>query len=181
MSIRLDCCMSTGPERITTQTFVEGRPGSRKLTPEYWRLLRSLLLPGETTTLAEHAEEWAKEINRPNYDSAEGKNVAAAIDELRDDSPLPACWEHGDFTPWNIKRLADGGCALLDWEDAQRRGLPLQDAYHFLHMQDWLFGGRPRRYAAEGWHEAIEMGVVFRPVPQTRDSVSGQFVPEMRS
>ena len=92
-------------------------------------------------------------------DSAENKNVATAIDELRDDSPLPACWEHGDFTPWNIKRLADGGCALLDWEDAQRRGLPLQDAYHFLHMQDWLFGGQPKLHAADVWQDAIGVGV----------------------
>ena len=46
---------------ITTQSFVEGRPGSRKLTQEFWRLLGTLLLPGETTTLAEHAETWAKE------------------------------------------------------------------------------------------------------------------------
>src|ERR1019366_7909094 len=45
----------------TTQTFVEGRPGSRTLTPEGWKLLGGLGLPGETSTLAEHAESWARE------------------------------------------------------------------------------------------------------------------------
>ena len=35
-----------------TQTFVEGKSGSRKLAPEYWQLLRSLLLAGETTAIA---------------------------------------------------------------------------------------------------------------------------------
>jgi hypothetical protein len=144
---------------ITTQTFVEGRPGSRRLTPDCWRLLRSLLLPGETTTLAEHAENWEREIKQAGEDSADNRNVAAAIDELRDDYRLPACWEHGDFTPWNIKQLPGGGCVLLDWEDAQRRGLPLQDAYHFLHMQDWLFGGRPKLHAAEIWKGAAEIGL----------------------
>ena len=83
-----------------------------------------------------------------------------AINELlRDGSPLPACWEHGDFAPWNIKRSRDGGCALLDWEDARRKGLPLQDAYHFLHMQDWLFGGRPKLHATRLMDEAVAMGV----------------------
>jgi len=147
------------PRGITTQTFIEGRPGARKLTPEFWRLLRSLLLPGETTTLADHAEKWARGGSLAGDGTAEDRNVTAAIDELRDDSPLPACWEHGDFTPWNIKRLSDGRCALLDWEEAQRRRLPLQDAYHFLHMQDWLFGGQPKLHAAEVWEDAIEMGV----------------------
>ncbi len=144
---------------ITTQTFVEGHPGSPRLTPEFWRLLRSLMLADETTTLAEHAEKWAREIDTVYNDSTECRSVATAIDELRDHSPLPACWEHGDFTPWNVKRLPDGGCALLDWEDARREGLPLQDAYHFLHMQDWLFGGQPRPHAAEVREHAIAMAV----------------------
>ena len=43
---------------ISTQTFVEGRPGARKLAPEFWRVLHSLLLPGETTSLAEHGQKW---------------------------------------------------------------------------------------------------------------------------
>ena len=30
------------------------------MMPEYWSLLRTLQLPGETTTLAEHAERWAQ-------------------------------------------------------------------------------------------------------------------------
>ena len=50
---------------------------------------------------------------------------------------------HGDFAPWNIRHLPDGSVVLLDWEDAQRGGLPLQDAFHFFHMQDYLFGARP--------------------------------------
>ncbi len=47
---------------ITTQTFMVGRPGSRKLAPEVWRLLESLLLPGETTTLEDHSAKWAQEV-----------------------------------------------------------------------------------------------------------------------
>lgn len=144
---------------ITTQSFMEGPSGSRKLGPEHGRLLRTLLLPGETTTLAEHAEIWAREIRLAGEDTAENANLAVVIDDLRDDSPLPSCWQHGDFTPWNIKRLTRGKCALLDWEDARRRALPLHDAYHFLHMQDWLFDQRPRLHAPELQDAALATGV----------------------
>lgn len=144
---------------IATQTFVEGRPGARRLTAEFWWLLESLLLPGENTTLAAHAAKCAREIDREDEKTVERRLVAEALDELRDDSPLLACWEHGDFTPWNIKRAPDGRCALLDWEEAQRRGLPLQDAFHFLHMQDLLFEARPKLHAAEVCDNAIRMGI----------------------
>jgi len=150
---------------ITTQTFMEGRSGSRKLTPKFWQLLQSLLLQDETTTLAEYAGVWSRETLSTSDDRPKSGLIIAAINELRDDSPLPACWEHGDFTPWNIKRLPDGGCALLDWEDARRRGLPLQDAFHFLHIQDWLFDQRPTLHAAEMSDGAVGMAVNPAQVP----------------
>lgn len=144
---------------ISTQTFVEGRPGARKLAPEFWRILHSLLLPGETTSLAERANTLAEKIAFASDEAKESGRVVEAIEGFRDPAPLPACWEHGDFAPWNIKRLPSGGYALLDWEDAERKGLPLQDAYHFLHMQDFLFEGRPKMHAAEVEQEAIRMGI----------------------
>ena len=58
---------------ITTQTFVEGSPGARKLTPECWQLLQSLLLPGETTTLADHAGKWMREIGSAEVDGRESQ------------------------------------------------------------------------------------------------------------
>jgi aminoglycoside phosphotransferase (APT) family kinase protein len=140
---------------ISTQTFVEGRPGTRQFTPECWRLLHSLLLPGETTSLSVHAGQWAQEVERGSENSV----AVEAIHRLRDDTPLPACWEHGDFASWNVRRVSDERCALLDWEDANRNGLPLMDAYHFLHMQDFLFGGRPHMHADELRKGALGMGI----------------------
>ena len=145
---------------ITTQTFAEGRSGSRTTGAGILAAVAiAAAVKGETTTLAEPGAKWAQEIDSVCSDADEYRSVASAIDELRDNSPLPACWEHGDFTPWNIKQHHDGGCTLLDWEDARRNGLPLQDAYHFLHMQDWLFARRPRLHAAEVRGNAIEMGI----------------------
>ena len=136
-----------------TQTFVEGRSGERTLTAEHWNLLRTLRRPGTATSLAAHADRWW----------CGGERWAAS--ELRDESSLPAYWEHGDFAPWNIRQLADGECALVDWESARRSGLPLLDAFHFLHMQDFLFGETPRVHAPRLWDEAQAMGIA---APQVR-------------
>jgi len=144
---------------ITTQTFVEGHSASRRLGPDVWRLLRSLMLPGENTSLAAEAEAWRRELGSGANLGVPSRVAARVIDELTDSAPLPACWEHGDFTPWNIKRLSNGGCVLLDWENARRRGLPLLDAFHFLHMQDFLFEGRPKLHAVEIMAAAVEMGM----------------------
>jgi hypothetical protein len=147
---------------ISTQSFVEGRTGTRQLTADSWRLLESMLLPGKSTSLTEFAETLRRDIDSECQEAAEIKTLKAAVNELRDDSPLPACWEHGDFAPWNIKCSPGNGCVLFDWEDAQRNGLPLQDAFHFLHMQDCLFGGRPKLHAAEVHPAASELGVSTR-------------------
>jgi hypothetical protein len=46
-------------------------------------------------------------------------------------APLPVVWEHRDFGPWNVH--ADGGeIAVIDWEDADRRGLAGLDLHYFL-------------------------------------------------
>ena len=143
---------------VASQTFVEGRSGSRKLRTETWRLLRSLMLHGETASLSSHAQRLSLEL----ADSAEALGIAHVIDRLSDDSPLPACWRHGDFAPWNIKRQSDGRCSLVDWEDARRNALPLQDAFHFLHVQDFLFGAKPTLHAQGICPEADSMGISAR-------------------
>jgi len=130
---------------VVTQTFVDGRPGSRKWDAEHSRALRSLLLSGETTSLRAHAERWQLEgigLRLP-------ESVEIAMEEIAADKPVPACWQHGDFAPWNIRRMADGRLALLDWEEARRGGLPLCDAFHFLHVQDFLFGRRPQLHTGD--------------------------------
>jgi hypothetical protein len=144
------------PEKgIATQTYVEGRSGARAMGAEVWRLLRSLMLPGETTSLSVHAQGWAQRL-----DESERKSCIRVLDDLRsDETVLPACWQHGDFAPWNIRRSRDGRCALIDWEDAGRNALPLQDVFHFLHVQDFLFGAKPTLHAQEIWPEASCMGI----------------------
>ena len=129
---------------IATQTALNGKVGSRRLAGSYWTLLRSLMLTGESTTIAGHAAEWQEHLLQNPSSGADITIMTAAFLELCHAAPLPAFWVHGDFAPWNIRHLPDGKVVLLDWENAKRSGLPLQDAFHFLHIQDYLFGARPQ-------------------------------------
>jgi len=145
---------------ITTQTFAAGAPAPRKLTSGVLSLLASLAHRGEVTCLRRHAERWARELG----EHSAHPSAVEALATLQEEEPLPGFWEHGDFAPWNIRLAADGGLALLDWENALRLGLPLMDLFHFLHMQDFLFGGAPRAHFLRVRDFAITMRVSLRHV-----------------
>jgi hypothetical protein len=133
---------------ISTQQFLPGKSGSRRFHLEYFALLASLVVQDEYTTLAAHAAAW-HDASSALIRKTEVDLMGAARSELCDTHSLPSCWTHGDFAPWNIRHSPHGAAALLDWEAAERGGLPLQDAFHFLHMQDFLFGARPTTHSAD--------------------------------
>lgn len=144
---------------ISTQTAMNGRSGEREINAGIEQLLRSLLLPGKTTHLAEHAAVWQAQLLWTCNSAADIKVISAALVQMCDIRPLPTCWVHGDFAPWNIKRLKDGSLALIDWEDAIGAGLPMLDPFHFLHVQDYLFGKKPHSHAAELHTFAASIGI----------------------
>ena len=59
---------------------------------------------------------------------------------------------HGDFAPWNLRRLRDGSLALIDWEDAGF-GPPGADEVFYRATSAALWGHRPHRSEAR---EAVE-------------------------
>ncbi len=128
---------------VSSQTVMRGVRGGMTLTREVALLLRSLALPGQSITLQEAACPLKKEASRFELSAADARTIQRALEELDDTSELPAVRMHGDFAPWNI-RLQSGAAALVDWEDSEPRGLPLHDAYHFVHMARYLFGRSPR-------------------------------------
>lgn len=133
---------------IATQQFLPGKSGSRRFRPEYFALLGSLVLRDGPTNIVEHASSWHEALSSLTHKTnLEFMRTARA--ELCDAHSLPSCWVHGDFAPWNIRQSTRCAAALIDWEEAERGGLPLQDAYHFLHMQDFLFGSRPTTHCAD--------------------------------
>ena len=54
----------------------------------------------------------------------------------------PRAFSHGDFTPWNLLRTADGWL-VVDWEAARGGAPAFHDVFHFFVQAHWLLK-RPR-------------------------------------
>lgn len=128
---------------IASQTVVTGARARLKLTREVAVLLQSLDRQPECLSLCYVASALLPKLIDLDVSAADAACLGRALDALDDDAQLPAVRLHGDFAPWNIK-LRNGAASLVDWEDSQGHGLPLHDAFHFLHMTRCLFGKRPR-------------------------------------
>lgn len=61
-----------------------------------------------------------------------------ALGEL---GPLPLVWEHRDLGPWNVAVGPSGAPGVIDWEDAEPRGLPGLDLIYFLASSALLIEG----------------------------------------
>jgi len=144
---------------IATQQFLPGTSASRGLRTEYCELLHSLMLLDQPTTISDHVANFRKQLISSAMGGQDIRLLESALDEAEDEYSLPACHVHGDFTPWNIRRRERGSPVLIDWEDFQARGLPLQDAYHFLHMQDFLFHRRPSSHFRQVMPFAASLGI----------------------
>lgn len=157
---------------IASQTVVHGSRAGLKFTREVALLLQALELRGACTSLRRALASLKHDVSQLALDPADAALAARALDEMDDPSQLPAVRIHGDFAPWNIK-LQNGSATLVDWEESQPRGLPLHDAYHFVHMTRCLFGKRPRpawqdlrfRYAvalSSALHWKLELAYLLR-------------------
>ena len=134
---------------IATQQFIPGNSGSRRLRPEYFELLRSLVWLDEPTSICQHVANWREQRLPLLGQDVDFDLLESALEECCDAYSLPSCRVHGDFAPWNIRRRSRGAAALIDWEESQDVGLPLQDPFHFLHMQDFLFHCQPKAHFEE--------------------------------
>jgi hypothetical protein len=143
------------PERgIAAQSWLEGEPVSRKLTPAHMNLLASFAIPGATIRVSAQRASVARELDR--VDLPFNRDVLSRAQEMMDyDETLPAFIEHRDFAPWNLKRLPDGRTGAIDWEWAILRGLPCQDIFRYFYIQDALFFG-----PGDAWQRLIRRPLV---------------------
>jgi hypothetical protein len=122
------------PPGVCVTSWVEGKYVGRRLTNEHLTLLFRFPRTGRAISI-EHALGALKESLKP-----EDRAIADQIPAARSwRGELPSVWEHGDFTPWNLKRRADGVLIPLDWEYSSPEGLPLLDLFHFYYRQEYLF------------------------------------------
>lgn len=144
---------------IASQTAIPGCSGGRQFSQPLLRLFQSLQVNGAGVSLAASAATLDQRLRSTSLNGPVSELLSRAIAHMADERPLPAFWVHGDFTPWNIRQQIDGTALLIDWEMAQPNGLPLHDAFHFIHVQRHLFGKRPRAYYQQVQHVASQLGV----------------------
>lgn len=80
----------------------------------------------------------------PLLDTRHRDIVWSALEEIErqiGSRSLPACFAHGDFAPWNLRKET-GNLYVFDWEYAELNGNPLQDFLHF-HLMSRLARHRP--------------------------------------
>lgn len=132
-------------EGIAAQSWMEGKNVSRRFGAEELGLLTAFASQSGRVRLSDchdHFEERIASLRSPVDSSL--LNQALSLLEAQDE--LRACVEHGDFAPWNLRRLADGRLTLIDWEWAAEEGFPWQDVCRYFYLQDYLF-----REGAEIW------------------------------
>lgn len=74
---------------------------------------------------------------------------------------------HGDFAPWNVRRLATGSIAVIDWEAVRRTPVAADETWHVV-TSTLAVGGSPTRAADRarkelGHHDeaAIDRAVTY--------------------
>jgi hypothetical protein len=98
--------------------------------------------------------------NPPLYEIV--TEVQAALVGIHRPSQIPGHWlpMHGDFTPWNLRRVRDGRLVLVDWEHAGW-GPPGADLALYQIVEAAL--GRPDRARLEDYEDAIAFWRIQRP------------------
>jgi hypothetical protein len=143
--------LSVHPElRAAAQKFVPGAMPDRRFRPEYMEMLCHLPRSGGGKTPAQLAGEMARRLNpfKAWLDTLAPGLLDRSCDALDLDSFVPTLLVHGDFAPWNMRRNAQLGYVLVDWEWADFAGLPAYDLLHFQFNDDRLFGEKAGGYAA---------------------------------
>ena len=129
---------------IAAQSWIEGVNISRRFSEEHLELLTGFASENGRVRLSDCRQELEERFAPLGCIDSELLKRALSLLEVRDE--LRSCVEHGDFVPWNLRRLADGRLTLIDWEWAVEAGFPWQDVCRYFYLQDFLF-----REAADVW------------------------------
>lgn len=140
---RLMFTRTRGGSEAVGLTVVDGPPLARRLKRETyavdaWRAATwSAALAGAGRRRVggerDHRASTIVDAFREGYAAvADPRHLTAVERAVAPLGSLPVVWEHRDFSPWNVHLNPGGGVAVLDWESAERFGLPLLDLVYFL-------------------------------------------------
>jgi hypothetical protein len=94
---------------------------------------------------------------------AERSFLFGLLGELREREPVPTVLQHGDPGPWNMRAdVATSRLSVLDWENAEPRGVPLWDLAYFLRSFGVLVAIRA------GVADRLARGLFFVTDPELR-------------
>jgi hypothetical protein len=155
------------------ESRIDGRPLIETLTaatlPGLSRDVTGWLLALAGQPQPQPREEWWPRlvgeplalVERQFGDAIEGAGLAELRQRLEALPDLPLLCEHRDCSPWNVV-LTPTGPALLDWESADPRGLPLLDLVYFLAHATFqvdgalVDGALDSRRAAESYRRLLD-------------------------
>ena len=125
---------------ISVQEAVNGHPTDRSYTILHHKFLGSMRLSNKTISLYEKSMQIKKElesihIRRPSLIML----LNGFLKNCTDSTQYSQVYVHGDFTPWNIKKIENGSLKALDWEMGDPNGLPFYDFFYFFLIQSYLF------------------------------------------
>lgn len=123
---------------ITAQSWVRGANAPRAFTRDHLELLMQLASDQSSSPLTERYEKLAPRCASLSG-SVEPSLIDRALSLLKIKEEMRRCMEHGDFTPWNLRRLMNGQLTVIDWEWSVEDGYPLQDICRYFYMQAFLF------------------------------------------
>lgn len=126
---------------VSRQDYVEGFPTGRSFSKLHVRYLQKLKESGGATSVREQAERLTYDLLQANTVVDPLRNILIyRLSKLKSTTLLPSTINHGDFVPWNIKKIDSDNLIAVDWEDAILEGLPFFDFFYFQHFQNYLFG-----------------------------------------
>lgn len=127
---------------IAAQKAISGYPTGRKYTLLHHKLLGSLKLSNNTISLYEKSLQLRKDLTSiPTLRSSLKLLLHELLENCTCSTKISPVYVHGDFTPWNIKKVKGQSLMALDWEMGDPNGLPLYDFFYFFLIQSYLFGG----------------------------------------
>jgi hypothetical protein len=122
------------------QEAIIGSPLPRTFSGLHWKFLEQLAISDNATSVFEHSQSLLNLLSK--IDRLESKTkilLERLLKECRDSTSLPQIFVHGDFAPWNIKKIDNGSLMALDWEMGDPNGLPVYDFFYFFIIQAYLF------------------------------------------
>lgn len=70
------------------------------------------------------------------------QKMRTLIDCMLPQAKVPVSRAHGDFSPWNARRIGDK-IALIDWQHSRDDMPALYDLFHFIYQSNILIKGKP--------------------------------------